>query len=67
MKRSEYEEIYKDVVDFLEQMDDEDRKHILVDYETEEVEPDFMWEYAHESLTEIDSIFMTIHSDSDHS
>ena len=66
MRKSEYEQIHKDVVDFLEQLDEEDRKHILVDYETEEVEPNFLWEYAFESTTEIDSIFMTVYSDSDY-
>jgi hypothetical protein len=60
MKRSEYEETYKEVVEFLEQLDEEDRKFVLVDYETEEVEVQWRFEYQHESTTEADSVFRKI-------
>lgn len=63
MRKSEYEGIYKETVDFLEQMDDEDRKHVLVDYETEEVETKFRWEFMHESASEADSVFRKIMPD----
>ena len=63
MRKSEYEQIHKEVVDFLEQLDDEDRKHILVDYETEEVEAKFRWEYQCESVSEADSVFRKIYPD----
>ena len=51
------DEIYKEVLDFLEQLDEEDKKFILVNYDEEEVEPTFRFEYQFESLTESDSIF----------
>ena len=57
------DQIYKDVLDFLEQLDDEDRKHILVDYETEEIEVKFRFEFQHESCSEADSVFRKIYSD----
>lgn len=63
MRKSEYEEIYKETVDFLEQMDDEDLKHILVDYESEGVEVSFRWEFQHESCSEADSVFRKIYPD----
>jgi hypothetical protein len=63
MMKSEYEQIHKDVVDFLERLDDEDRKFVLVDYETEEVEVKFRWEYQCESTSEADSVFRKIYPD----
>ena len=66
MKRSEYEQIQKEVIDFLEQLDEQDRKFILVDYDIEEPEPDFLWEYCYESSTEIDSVFRFVPADSDY-
>ena len=66
MKRSEYEQIQKEVIDFLEQLDEQDKKFILIDYDIEEPEPDFLWEYCHESSTEIDSVFRFVPADSDY-
>lgn len=43
--------------EFLEELDEEDEKRIIVDYEVEKVEPRFRWEYAHESSTEVGSVF----------
>lgn len=63
MKRSEYEQIQKEVIDFLEQLDEDDRKYILVDYEQEDIEVKFRWEYMHESTSEPDSIFRKIYPD----
>ena len=54
------QEIYKEVSEYLEQLDEEDKKHILVNYDVEELEPRFRWEYAHESCSEHDSVFRTI-------
>ena len=51
------DEIYKEVLDFLEQLDEEDKKFILVNYDEEEVEATFRFEYQFESLTESDSVF----------
>lgn len=51
------QDIYKEVLDFLEQLDEEDKKFILVNYDEEEVEPTFRFEYQFESLTESDSVF----------
>ena len=51
------EETYKEVLDFLEQLDEEDKRFILINYDEEEVEPTFRFEYQFESLTEIDSVF----------
>ena len=67
MRKSEYEQIHKEVADFLKSLDETDKKFILVDYDVEETEPNFMWEHAFESITEIDSVFMTVYSDSDYS
>lgn len=44
----------------LSELDDIDEKFIVVDYEIEKIEPKFRWEYAHESLTEGDSVFRRI-------
>lgn len=63
MRKSEYEQIQKEVLDFLEQLDEEDRKYILVDYECEEAETKFRWEYMHESTSEADSVFRRIYPD----
>ena len=54
------QEVYREVLDFLEQLDEEDRKHILVNYDEEEIEPTFRFEYQFESLTESDSIFRKV-------
>lgn len=51
------DEIYKEVLDFLEQLDEEDKKFILINYDEEEVEPTFRFEYQFESITESDSVF----------
>ena len=51
--------IYQEVVDFLEQLDEEDLKHILVSDE-ELIEPVFRWEYQFESLTEAESLFRQV-------
>lgn len=51
------DEVYKEVLDFLEQLDEEDKRFILVNYDEEEVEPTFRFEYQFESLTESDSVF----------
>lgn len=51
------DEIYKEVLDFLNQLDEEDKKFILVNYDEEEVEPTFRFEYQFESITESDSVF----------
>lgn len=51
------DEIYKEVLDFLEQLDEEDKKFILVNYDEEEVEATFRFEYQFESITESDSVF----------
>lgn len=48
---------YKEVLDFLEQLDEEDKRFILINYDEEEVEPTFRFEYQFESLTESDSVF----------
>ena len=50
-------EVYKEVLDYLEQLDEDDKRFILVNYDEEEVEPTFRWEYQFESLTESDSVF----------
>ena len=51
------DEIYKEVLDFLEQLDEDDKRFILINYDEEEIEPTFRFEYQFESLTETDSIF----------
>lgn len=51
------DEVYKEVLDYLEQLDEDDKRFILVNYDEEEVEPTFRWEYQFESLTESDSVF----------
>lgn len=51
------DEIYKEVMDFLEQLDEEDKKFILINYDEEEVESTFRFEYQFESITESDSVF----------
>lgn len=51
------DEVYKEVLDYLEQLDEEDKRFILVNYDEEEAEPTFRWEYQFESLTESDSVF----------
>ena len=51
------DEIYKEVLDFLEQLDEDDKRFILINYDEEEIEPTFRFEYQFESLTESDSIF----------
>ena len=66
MKRSEYEQIQKEVLEFLEQLDEQDKRFILIDYDIEEPEPDFLWEYSQESITEIDSVFRYVPADSDY-
>ena len=53
MTEHEYEEI-------LEYLDDQDRQYILVDYDIEEPSATFRWEYAHEGITESDSVFRKI-------
>jgi hypothetical protein len=53
--------IYQEVVDFLEQLDEEDLKHILIS-EEEMIEPLFRWEYQFESLTETESLFQRVTS-----
>lgn len=53
--------IYQEVVDFLEQLDEEDLKHIIV-AEEELIEPVFRWEYQFESLTETESLFQRVTS-----
>ena len=55
------ETIYQEVVDFLEQLDEEDLKHIIVT-EEELIEPVFRWEYQFESLTETESLFQRVTS-----
>lgn len=50
-------EVYKEVLDYLEQLDEDDKRFILVNYDEEEVEPTFRFEYQFESLTESDSVF----------
>jgi hypothetical protein len=51
--------IYQEVVDFLEQLDEEDLKHIIVT-EEELIEPVFRWEYQFESITETESLFRMV-------
>lgn len=53
------ENIYEEI---LSELDEEDEKRIIVDYEVEKAEPAFRWEYAHEHLTEYGSIFRKIKS-----
>lgn len=48
------QEIYEEL---LSELDWEDEKYILVDYDTEQAEVKFRWEYAHESTSEADSVF----------
>lgn len=50
-------EVYREVLDYLEQLDEDDKRFILVNYDEEEVEPTFRFEYQFESLTESDSVF----------
>lgn len=52
-------EIYQEVVDFLEQLDEEDLKYIILS-EEEVAEPVFRWEYQFESLTEAESLFRQV-------
>ena len=66
MRKSEYEQIQKEVLDFLEQLDEQDKRFILINYDIEEPEPDFLWEYSHESVTEIDSVFRYVPADPDY-
>ena len=51
--------IYQEVVDFLEQLDEEDLKHIIVT-EEELIEPVFRWEYQFEGITETESLFRMV-------
>jgi hypothetical protein len=46
--------------ELLFELDLEDEKFIIVDYDNEKIEPKFRWEYAHESVTESDSVFRRI-------
>lgn len=50
-------ELYEDI---LSDLDAEDEKYIIIDYDNEYTEPSWRWEYSHESLTEADSIFRRI-------
>lgn len=43
--------------EYLEELDFDDEKRIIIDFEKEKPEPRFRWEYAHESITEIGSVF----------
>ena len=52
-------EIYQEVIDFLEQLDEEDLKYIILT-EEDVIEPVFRWEYQFESLTETESLFRQI-------
>ena len=51
--------IYQEVVEFLEQLDEEDLKHILIS-EEEMIEPIFRWEYQFEGITETESLFRQV-------
>lgn len=55
------EEIYEEI---LNELDESDERFILVDFEQEKPELLFRWEYAHESLTEADSVFRINFADS---
>mgnify|MGYP002662824535 CR=1 FL=1 len=55
--KTKNDEVYKEVLEFLEQLDEEDKRFILVNYDEEEIEPTFRFEYQFESLTETESIF----------
>ena len=55
--KTKNDEIYREVLDFLEQLDEDDKRFILINYDEEEIEPTFRFEYQFESLTESDSIF----------
>lgn len=60
------QESYKEaqsLLELLEQLDEEDKKHILINYDEEETEVAFRWEYAHESCSEIDSVFRHVYPD----
>lgn len=58
------DDTYKEVLDYLEQLDEEDKRFILVNYDEEEVESTFRFEYQFESLTESDSVFRKIRPNS---
>lgn len=49
--------------ELLNELDEEDEKRVLINYEVEKVEPRFRWEFQHESITEYDSVFRKIRSD----
>ena len=55
--KTKNDEVYNEVLEFLEQLDEEDKRFILVNYDEEEIEPAFRFEYQFESLTESDSVF----------
>lgn len=49
--------------DVISDLDKEDEQFIVIDYDIEKSEVRFRWEYAHESLSEGDSVFKTIYPD----
>ena len=46
--------------EWLETLDEDDLRYILLDFDEEESEQGFRFEYQHEGLTEIDTVFRKI-------
>lgn len=57
MNEEQQKQFYEDL---LSDLDLEDEKYIIVDYDVEKPEVRFRWEYAHESSSEHDSVFRKI-------
>lgn len=54
---------HEEIEDFLKDLDDDDLKHIIVNYDEETIEQKFRWEFQHEGLSELDSVFRKIMPD----
>lgn len=50
--------------EWLEALDEDDLRYILLDFDEEEAEATFRWEYQHEGLSTFDSVFKKIMPDS---
>lgn len=49
-----------DFEEYSKYFDEDDIKHILIDYDSEYLEPEFRWEYQFESITETESLFRMV-------
>lgn len=49
-----------DFEEYPKYFDEDDIKHILIDYDSEYLEPEFRWEYQFESITETESLFRVV-------